>query len=395
MRLVLSSRGDAYDSAALLEEFERNADTVKAFTPQGVDRPSTIPADRVLHPFFGSESGPDPGGVLRHFASIPPDEVFEVLVLGGSVAMLFCRDAGKELEEALSADSRLAGRKVRVLHGGHAAYKQPQQLNKLSYIFAHGYRPDVVINLDGFNEVANGVNNGLSGIHPLYPTPPVWAGLLWGRSDADAELTVDRARLAQLGERYKEFLGKAKRLGLMRSALTGSWVRSRLRALQNQRADLQNELTERQDPSALHQRRAASRELNGDSYDREESAIVDLSVRNWVECSLSMSAMCAARGVLYLHVLQPTLWDKDAKPIAQKEQNLRGAAGWRKGVKLGYPRLRASVPELEAGGVHFLDLSMSFAKVEEPLYFDPCHFVPEGSKMLVPELARGVLALLR
>lgn len=395
MRVILRMQGEPYDGPAILAELERNADTIKAFTPGNSARPDFIPADRVLHPFFGSESGPDPGGVLAHFQTTAPDEMFEVLVVGGSVSMLFARDAGEELRQTLAKDPRLEGREVRVLHGGHAAYKQPQQLNKVAYFFAHGYRPDVVLNLDGFNEVANGFNNGVTGTHPLYPTPPVWAGLLWGRSGADADLAAGKVRLRQLGRDYRDKLDGAKRLGLLNSSITGSWARSRLRSIQNQRAELQNLLIEQEAPDALEQKRSQDRELRGDSYDRQEAAIMELSVRNWIECSISMSAMCQARGVEYLHALQPTLWDPGAKPIADQEQGLSGAKAWRQGVEAGYPMMRSAIPKLEAAGVEFLDLSKSFAEVKEPIYFDPCHFKPEGSKMLVAEIAKAILELAR
>lgn len=393
-RVWLSSKGTPYDGQALLEEFERNADTVKAFTPQGAERNSAIPADRVLHPYFGSESGPDPGGVRDHFESSPPEDTFEVLIVGGSVAMLFCRDAGKDLEAALARDPKLAGRKVKVLGGAHAAYKQPQQLNKVAYFFAHGYRPEVVINLDGFNEVANGFRNGKTGTHPLYPTAPVWAGLLWGRSDADADLMAGRMQLAQLGAQYKSMLANAKRWGLLHSAMTGTLVRSRMSSVQSRRAQLQLKLTEQLSPKSQGARRSESRELNGDLYDAKPKAVMDLAVKAWLECSISLNAMCKARGVHYLHALQPTLWDEGAKPMVGKENDLSGPKEWRRGVKLGYPRLRAAIPELEATGIPFVDLSMKFSDVNEPLYFDPCHFEPEGAKLLVEDVARGVLELI-
>ncbi len=391
-RVALRLEGAPYDSAAVLAKLERDADTLKAFTPAGVGEDDR--AKRVLHPYYGAENGVDPGGVLQHFASTPPDAVFEVLVVGGSVASLFCRDAGQDLELALAADPRLAGRTVRVLHGAHGAYKQPQQLNKVAYIFAHGYRPDVVVNLDGFNEVANGFNNGMSGINPLYPSPTVWAGVLWVRGEPDPELADEHAELTRLSESYKARLATAKRLGLLHSAIAGTWVRSRLGSIQARRVALEIELTELHDPQLPGTERPRTRELSGEPYVRETAAIMDLAVKSWVECSISLHALCAARGVPYLHALQPTLWDIGAKPIAPEESQLTGGKYWREGVESGYPRLRESIPLLRAAGVDFLDLSRHFAEVQEPLYVDPCHFSPEGAKLLVNDFARAILALL-
>jgi hypothetical protein len=61
---------------------------------------------------------------------------------------------------------------VKVLNFAHAAFKQPQQLTRVAYLFAFGYRPDVVIELDGFNETALAFENGRTLTHPLYPSAP-------------------------------------------------------------------------------------------------------------------------------------------------------------------------------------------------------------------------------
>ena len=76
------------------------------------------------------------------------------------------------------------------------------------------------------------------------------------------------------------------------------------------------------------------------------------------------------------------------------EEAKQGPAHWREGVEQGYPRLRALAPELEQAGVAFLDLSMVFAEVEDDLYFDPCHFLPPGSKRMAADVADAVLTLL-
>ncbi len=382
-RIVLREQGNPYDGQTSLIELERAADTIKAFTPPSNKRPEELPADRVLHPFFGSETGSDPGNVIAHFSRTPPEQAFEVLVVGGSVAMLFGRDASKSLEDALEAIPEFAGRQVHVLNGAHAAYKQPQQLNKVGYLFAHGFRPDLVLNLDGFNEVANGLHNALTGTNPLFPTPPVWAGLFLGRNPADTQRYELSKIFSELGERYKSTLASARKLGLMHSAITGTWIRRKLNRIRNERSSLQIQMVQLLDPKAKSARSHKNRELVGDPYERNEMSAMNASVVNWVECSISLNAICEAREIAYIHALQPTLWDPGAKPIVGGEAKVQGARHWRRGVELGYPRLRAAIPELEAAGVSVLDLSMVFAEVHDELYFDPCHYGPEGSLKLV------------
>ena len=57
-----------------------------------------------------------------------------------------------------------------LLNTAYGGYKQPQQLMALNYALALGAQFDVVVNLDGFNEVAlDASENALQGVSPAYP----------------------------------------------------------------------------------------------------------------------------------------------------------------------------------------------------------------------------------
>lgn len=397
-RILLWGRGTPYDGAALEEGLVRGLNTMQAFTPKP-GRSGRVPAKRALHPYFAAETGADPGGVMSYFQGDEAGDGFEVLVVGGSVAMLFGRDASAALESQLAADPRLAGRTVRVLRGAHAAYKQPQHLNKVAYLLAQGYWPDVVFNLDGFNEIAGGMENGKNGRHPMFPSPPVWSALLMGRDQSVGEVLLLRAKLELLRQEYAGVLSRAQDRGWLRSAVLGTWIEDRLDGVQKRKAAVLAEVSKAFEPGKNKERSNKDRsnkdrELNGDRYDPSEEAIVDLSLQSWVQCSISLAAMCRARGIGYVHGIQPTLWDKGAKPLSAEEQQVQGLATWRRGVELGYPRLRAAVPELEGAGIATLDLTMAFQDVEQTLYYDPCHYVAEGSLLLVDQVAQAILAQL-
>ena len=180
----------------------------------------------------------------------------------------------------------------------------------------------------------------------------------------------------------------------MKSAIMGTWTRYKLNRIQNRRQELQERLTTQITDRPPDSKRFQNREIWGDEFVRDDSKILDLCTTSWVECSVSLHAICKARGIAYLHALQPTLWDPGAKPITGKESTYEGADIWRRGVELGYPKLRAAIPNLTSEGVAVLDLSMAFAEVNRELYFDPCHFIPEGSLMLVGRIADSILGLL-
>jgi hypothetical protein len=111
-----------------------------------------------------------------------------------------------------------------------------------------------------------------------------------------------------------------------------------------------------------------------------------------MRASEAMHAMCAARGIHYLHVLQPTLHDEGSKVPTEKEL----AVGlidphWKAGVVDGYPLLRKAAGRLQAQGIAFLDASRLFVDVKKTLYFDACHFGQEGNDLLADAIATMLL----
>jgi hypothetical protein len=105
-----------------------------------------------------------------------------------------------------------------------------------------------------------------------------------------------------------------------------------------------------------------------------------------------MRAICAARSIDYLHVLQPTLHDEGAKPPTSEELK-KGAISktWLAGVREGYPRLRDAGTELRAAGIAFLDASRIFRDVRETLYYDACHFSRRGCEILCDAVVAALL----
>ncbi len=405
-RVWLSAKGEPYDTAAQIEKLSKGIDTTEAFTPQDEPRADGknaggVPFGRILHPYYGAEDRPDTGNILQYFAGSPPEENFEVLIVGGSVAMLFARDAGADLQKRLEADERLKGRSIRLLRGAHAAYKQPQQLNKVAYLLSHGYRPDVVINLDGFNEFALGLQNTMTGTHPLYPSPPVWGGVLLGKGGTDPALALLKLKHSMSKAHSRQVLNKAVEQGILKSAMGGLFIQKQLDSQRAERTALQEKLLRgdtgeiaKLTGEAEKQAVTQQAEMRGQELKLNRKETVDLLLSNWLESSISLQAICQARGVAYIHALQPTLNDKGSKPKVGKELNITAADGWVRGVELGYPAIRSAIPKLEAAGVQFLDLSMVFKDIHEPLYYDACHYSKPGAQLLVGPIAKAILSTL-
>jgi hypothetical protein len=309
-----------------------------------------------------------------------------VLVLGGSVAAGFAKDARRPLERTLETDPRWNGARVRVLGHGRGGFRQPQQLHLLEYLLEVGYRPEVVIELDGFNEVALGLQNARAGVHPVMPSSSHWAHLANQAPLTGAQIDqLAQGRRAELEARA--VLANAERFGLFHSALATLWVDGRLRGCSARFAAADAAYRE-----SLERLQARSFCI-GPSFDPADEAVLELCADVWAQTSLDMDALCRRRGIRYLHVLQPTLHDEGSKPLTEDERAIGGEpAVWALGARLGYPKLRARVPQLIAAGVEVLDATRAFEGVSETLYYDVCHFAPAGNRMLGETVAELLLA---
>jgi hypothetical protein len=163
-------------------------------------------------------------------------------------------------------------------------------------------------------------------------------------------------------------------------------VLARLTSFNENRFRLQSKLRE-------HAKRTVSvtdmdSQMEGPPFDRAEPAVFEACAKLWIESSLSLQALCSSRGIVYLHVLQPTLHDPGSKPLSAEELALApGPPEWRPGVLTGYPMLRSRSKTLAQRGVWFLDESQAFAHTPETLYFDACHFHPPGNRILARDIA--------
>lgn len=342
----------------------------------------------MLHPYTGGEFWHDTGGVLKYHREEARADHFKVLVIGGSVAASFARTLENRLPDLLRDAPALKGKRVTIQNYAHASYKQPQQVMRLVYLLSLGYRPDAVINVDGFNEVAQAFGNGRMGVHPVYPSSPVWRALAM---DFGVDIGRDAELLSSMFAtrvRLRATAAGAARWHLCESSILGRWTRARMSALESEFVREQTELLTRspdQSPRML-------RQLNGPDFDPADDAVMASCVSCWVEGSMCLQDLCASRAIPFVHVLQPTLHDVGAKPMHDVEKAFSVPDDWLAGVRIGYPLLRERANELRAHGVNFLDASRVFADVEEPLYLDACHHREEGERIWFDRMATELRA---
>ena len=118
----------------------------------------------------------------------------------------------------VSADPRLRDRPVQVRCVAIGGFKQPQMLGALAYLMSLGQRYDVVVELDGFNDVVLGYTEYKhKGKFPGYPRD--WDALVgdYGRIRALIERTIPGF------ERYNERIREPNGFVLPHSAARREW----------------------------------------------------------------------------------------------------------------------------------------------------------------------------
>lgn len=395
-RGIARARGKPWSPEEARAELEQLARDNRDFVPRPTlfqpNRDPTAPvAQRFLQPYFGYEL---PGRVERldaeliEQADLADRKDYVITLLGGSVSQIFSEVGAPRLVERLRTDPRFSGRRLRVCSFGRSGFKEPQQACFFAYALALGFHTDAVINLDGFNEVAIGNQNAAQGGHPAFPSIPHWGFLAAGGLDVPEVLElVSRTRECQ--REIESWSRRALDWGLERSAVLGPFVLAHLSSLRNERTQLfQRYWKTLRDP-------AVQRVISGPHCPADLEDPIATSVRNWVESSRTIDALCRARSIPYLHVLQPTLHDPGAKPATEEElREGKTMREWMDGVQRGYPLLRAEGEELAAGGESFFDASRIFADIQETLYYDVCHFNERGNLLLADAMAAAFLAAL-
>jgi len=349
-------------------------------------------AVEVVHPYLGFVQHPDlnpntsPQGFPMHDplpVSRAPDRLV-VGVFGGSFAAGLSLDARDLLVAALEP----LGREVVVVNLAVGGYKQPQQLLALAWALSLGSEFDIVLNIDGFNEVVLPVVNNLAhGVHPYYPR--AWDQRVAGFLTPDsarrlASLTVATDSRAAWARWFLDWR-------LDRSVVACLLWRTRDLALERESARLAR---------ALDEARAAGVAgflAHGPAMDMpsDPDRLYDTLAGQWHTCSLQMHRLCEANGIRYYHFLQPNQYVEGSKPMRREERSVAVTEDhfYRPSVVGGYPWLSRHGAQLAAEGVRFSDLTMIFSGIERPIYVDDCCHVDRfGYRMIADEFGRIVRA---
>lgn len=388
---------DVPSRQALREELSASAAAERAEPEKGPEQAPLWMENHMLHPYTGYVGNPTTiyaGGRLYTkygfpgppLPADPEGDDYIIAITGGSVAMSFYYNGSRPLRKALMASGEFEGKTIRFVCLALQGFKQPQQLMALTYMLAQGQRFDMVINLDGFNEVVLPVvDNFSAGVSPIYPRS--WNLYALDRLGGETLTLIARQEII-----------RQERAGLRRllSVPILKWSNAALAVvalLDERKARAQNEVGWR-----LRQALEGSSprpEIQGPAYDAPLASANEALARSvsiWQTCSIQMHWLCAANGVRYAHFLQPNQYVPDSKKFTEAERREAYREGpYRDAAMAGYPYLAASGEMLREAGVAFTDLTDVYVGVSERIYVDDCCHVNElGNRLLAQRIAASV-----
>lgn len=381
--------------------------------------PLPTPEDRLVvgeavHPYFGvthrpglpfnvpeslrADSAPPARPRTNNFGFVSPhdyplartrDDRFLVGLFGGSVGLWFCQVAAPRLVDDLKRHAYFRTREIVPLCFSHEGYKQPQQALVLAYFLSRGQPIDLAVNLDGFNDVALGALNDERGFDVSMPSvqhldPLVnlvnQSSLTPQKLESLAAIVRDRERLARLSAALE-----ANRIAAVNAVL--DWYRTRLLNGYTRELGRFANLPSNPPTNSLVQ-------VTPPAAPRDRAVLFADIAAMWAQSSLLMHEMLAARGAVYVHVLQPNQYFSARRFSAEEAATaLSDASPYKRSVEAGYPLLvTAGETELRARHVRFVDATRALDGAPVPVYMDNCcHYTLAGNHLLADFIAAAIL----
>ncbi len=315
----------------------------------------------------------------------PSENDMIIVISGGSVATLFGHHGTRALIRDLRRSSAYIDKNIIFIIVGQGGYKQPQQLMGLTYLLSQDAHIDLVINLDGFNDIVLAAEDNVpKGVSPFFPrnwyvkvdslsSPGMMSivGEIW-------HLRLLRRRSAKVFATHPADYSVTMNLVWM---CIDNAIKSRISHNHIELKQFRPETT--------------SYTASGPPYRYVDDDTLREDLADfWTRCSLQMQKLCAANNIAYYHFLQPNQYVANSKTMNTEERRraFRDDHPYREHVEQGYPLLIDAGKYLANNAVIFHDLTMIFSDVDEPLYIDDCCHVNQlGNDILAINIAKAIL----
>ena len=312
---------------------------------------------------------------------------FVVGIFGGSVGNWFCHIGAPRLLATLKTHEFFKDRELVPLCFSHEGYKQPQQLLVLAYFLSIGQQFDLVINIDGFNEVALAPLNEQRGLDLSMPSPFHMEGLinLIDRSTLTPERLLSLAAIHGYREQLNDLAELLQRTRFASiHVLLDRYYKATTTQHFTEIGRFSNLPGSSGDASLIRVTPAVT--------PRDEAKVFEDIAAQWARSSLMMNTMLSERGVPYFHFLQPNQYFTN-RPFGEPERTtaLNPGSPFKEGAEKGYPALVAASSTL-AAEERFFNAVQIFYLEPLPVYIDDCcHYTLAGNQRLADFVSTSVL----
>ncbi|MBX2849898.1 MAG: hypothetical protein KTR16_16355 [Acidiferrobacterales bacterium] len=360
---------------------------------------------KIIHPYVGytidgkiksddcvSESPQDCYTRIRVDTDKPfpkrSDDKLIVAVFGGSFSLGTVNTGNVDFYKLwLGRIPQYQDKEIIVMSFAGGGYKQPQQVMSLNYLYGLGAEFDIVINIDGFNEMAiphYGHRQG--GVHPSFPQS--WSAYM--QSALSVELLDAYASKKVLVEKQASFAKFSSIPGFRHSpTLNIIW------RIKNDNALLEiNELSsEIQTSNSSENRDFRYQEVGPDYEFTDWPNFYRYSANIWAKSSVLMKAATEINGGQYFHFMQPNQHIEGAKILSDEERRIAydPSLGYGRVFKESHQYLVEKFDYLEENEVAFFDLTYHFQDTPDTLYIDTCcHMNYKGYGFVVAEVVARI-----
>lgn len=319
-------------------------------------------------------------------------------LFGGSVANNFAVDeyVTKRLSNKLKAYPEFANKEIIVLNFGNGGYKQPQQLLILNYFLALGQELDLVINIDGFNEVAlSNLNNkaqveiGMPSVQHIKPL----TGLANNNLSPEAMSSI-----VQINENKKQLKAGIDKLQNCQLALCHAVTSLQVKQVVNnyQQAVVKYDSQVKQsNPDTAN---SGIVYIPKADFVLQDAAAFEKMASMWYKSSIGMNQILSSRKIKYFHFIQPNQYypTKRAFTAKEKEIAIDNKSSYIEGVKKGYPVLLSKVDDLQKAQVNIFNAVNILDNTKETVYKDACcHYNSVGEEVLANYISSSIIKVVR
>jgi len=355
----------------------------------------------IPHPYVGFVKDPGKNANINEYGwhgQTPitkkrPDTVV-VAIFGGSVAENTFLASADTLKNELQNSPVFSRKKIEIVSTALGGYKQPQQALALEYMLAQGAEYDIVLNIDGFNEITlPGADNYWQKVAPIFPRSWNWyAQTLLNSKTVYAIVPLYVYQDVRIA--LARFVASLPFYHLQSAVWYWNTIDTQLDHLSAlQTAKLQNMAMS----NTTYQTTGPVSELLPDQ-------LMEYSVDVWKRSSMQMASLVSANHSVYVHVLQPTAYFRGSKQLTDGEKkrafideiiaddDTRLQLSFRQLAALGYPKLVQTGHDELASNEYFVDATQIFSGQQEDIYTDMCHYNQIGMNLFTTFLSKNIVA---